>query len=251
MSTTNFACPIVGLYSEALKSSNAELTANPEIDYMNPVMPIFDPKAMEARLHEELGDKFDISKSQIKAALAKAYAAQDEYRRDVRLKGEETLEMIEREGLHGIVLSGRPYHVDPEINHGIPELIQGYGYPVLSEDSISHLSESEKPLRIVNQWNYHKRLYRAANLVAKRDDLDIVQLVSFGCGLDAVTTDQVEETLKRHGKVYTQVKIDEINNLGAVRIRMRSLFSAIRERQNIGITSQQMSEPPVRVEYTK
>ena len=138
---------------------------------------------------------------------------------------------MEETGRRGIVLAGRPYHVDPEINHGIPELITSYGIAVLTEDSVSHLHQPERPLIVMDQWMYHSRLYAAANFVKTRDDLDLIQLNSFGCGLDAVTTDQVNDILTRSGKIYTCLKIDEVNNLGAARIRIRSLIAAIRVRE--------------------
>jgi predicted nucleotide-binding protein (sugar kinase/HSP70/actin superfamily) len=146
------------------------------------------------------------------------------------VKGEEALEWVERRGGHGIVLAGRPYHVDPEIHHGIPSIIAELGMAVISEDSIAHLAEVVRPLRVVDQWSYHSRLYAAATFVSRRDDLDLVQLVSFGCGLDAVTSDQVAEILEAAGKIYTGIKIDEQANLGAARIRLRSLAAAIAER---------------------
>ena len=151
-------------------------------------------------------------------------------RRDIEQKGEETLAWLKETGRHGIVLAGRPYHVDPEIHHGIPEMITSYGMAVLTEDSISHLSDAERPLVVTDQWMYHSRLYRAATLVKTSPNLDLIQLNSFGCGLDAVTTDQVSEILTAAGKIYTVLKIDEVNNLGAARIRIRSLIAALRVR---------------------
>ena len=138
---------------------------------------------------------------------------------------------MEETGRRGIVLAGRPYHIDPEIHHGIPDMINSYGIAVLTEDSVSHLAPLERPLRVNDQWMYHTRLYAAANFVKERDDLDLIQLNSFGCGLDAVTTDEVQEILSNSGKIYTCLKIDEVNNLGAARIRVRSLLAAIRTRQ--------------------
>ena len=138
---------------------------------------------------------------------------------------------MEEPGRRGIVLAGRPYHTDPEINHGIPELITSYGIAVLTEDSVSHLQEVERPLMVMDQWMYHSRLYAAANFVKTRQDLDLIQLNSFGCGLDAVTTDQVNDILSKSGKIYTCLKIDEVNNLGAARIRIRSLLSALRVKE--------------------
>ena len=151
-----------------------------------------------------------------------------------RRKGEETLKYLEETGRHGIVLAGRPYHIDPEIHHGIPDLINSYGIAVLTEDSISHLAPVERPIRVNDQWMYHSRLYAAANYVKTRDDLDLIQLNSFGCGLDAVTTDEVYEILDGSDKIYTCLKIDEVNNLGAARIRIRSLIAAIRAKKEQG-----------------
>jgi predicted nucleotide-binding protein (sugar kinase/HSP70/actin superfamily) len=146
-------------------------------------------------------------------------------------KGEEVIKYIEENHSRAIVLAGRPYHLDPEINHGIPELINSYGIAVLTEDSVSHLANPERPLIVSDQWMYHSRLYAAASFVKTRDDIDLIQLNSFGCGLDAVTTDQVNDILTGSGKIYTCLKIDEVNNLGAARIRIRSLLSAIRVRE--------------------
>ena len=133
--------------------------------------------------------------------------------------------------LKGIVLAERPYHIDPHINHGIPEMINSLGMVVFTEDSIAHLGEVERPLRVVDQWVYHTRLYQAASFVALQDDLEFVQLNSFGCGLDAVTTDQVHDILARQSKIYTTLKIDEGSNLGAARIRLRSLKATMLERE--------------------
>ena len=149
------------------------------------------------------------------------------------------------------MLAGRPYHVDPEINHGIPELITSYGIAVLTEDSVSHLGQVERPLIVMDQWMYHSRLYRAANFVKTRDDLDLIQLNSFGCGLDAVTTDQVNDILTGSGKIYTVLKIDEVNNLGAARIRVRSLIAALRVRRERHIERKIVSSAYTRVEFTK
>ena len=149
-------------------------------------------------------------------------------------KGEETIKFLNETGNRGIVLAGRPYHIDPEVNHGIPELINSYNIAVLTEDSISHLNPAEHPLNVMDQWMYHSRLYAAANYVKTVDNLDLIQLNSFGCGLDAVTTDQVASILNDSDKIYTSLKIDEVNNLGAARIRVRSLLAAIRVREKRG-----------------
>ena len=166
-------------------------------------------------------------------------------------KGEETLKWLKETGRHGIVLAGRPYHVDPEINHGIPELITSYGFAVLTEDAVSHLGKVERPLIVTDQWMYHSRLYEAACFVKSQPNLDLIQLNSFGCGLDAVTTDQVNEILTRSGKIYTLLKIDEVNNLGAARIRVRSLISAIRVREMKHYRKPVVSNAYSRVFFTK
>ena len=149
----------------------------------------------------------------------------------MRTKGEETIRFLNETGNRGIVLAGRPYHIDPEVNHGLPELITSYNIAVLTEDSVSHLHQVERPLNVMDQWMYHSRLYAAANYVKTTENLDLIQLNSFGCGLDAVTTDQVAENLTNSDKIYTTLKIDEVNNLGAARIRVRSLLAAIRVRE--------------------
>ena len=166
----------------------------------------------------------------MKAAAHKAWEEMDAVHKDIEKKGEETLQYLKETGRRGIVLAGRPYHIDPEIHHGIPDLINSYGVAVLTEDSVSHLVPVERPIRVNDQWMYHSRLYAAANFVKTRDDLDLIQLNSFGCGLDAVTTDEVYEILDGSGKIYTCLKIDEVNNLGAARIRVRSLLAALRAK---------------------
>ncbi|MBO5618239.1 MAG: 2-hydroxyacyl-CoA dehydratase, partial [Pseudobutyrivibrio sp.] len=176
-------------------------------------------------------EEFDISASEVKAAAHAAWLEQEHFRNDMYTKGQEVLKYLEETGKHGIVLAGRPYHVDPEINHGIPELINSYGIAVLTEDSISNLGEVERPLIVMDQWMFHSRMYSAANYVKKHDNLDLIQLNSFGCGLDAVTTDQVADILTQSGKIYTCLKIDEVNNLGAARIRVRSLLAALRVKK--------------------
>lgn len=174
---------------------------------------------------------FHLPESQIRDAVSAGWKELAMTRLEIQKKGEEVLDYMEDTGRRGIVLAGRPYHVDPEINHGIPELINSYGICVLTEDSVSHLGDLERPLIVMDQWMYHTRLYSAANFVKTRDDLDLIQLNSFGCGLDAVTTDCVNDILNGSGKIYTCLKIDEVNNLGAARIRVRSLLAAIRVKE--------------------
>ena len=177
--------------------------------------------------------KYCFTKKELEKAITLAENEYQKFRQDVHRKGEEALKYIEENNIKGIVLAGRPYHVDPEINHGIDTMINSLGLAVLSEDSVAHLAEVKRPIRVVDQWMFHSRLYAAAEYVGHNKSLELVQLNSFGCGVDAVTTDQVEEILKSYGKIYTLIKIDEINNLGAVRIRIRSLLSNMKKRKNL------------------
>lgn len=223
----HYNCPIVTSYAENIKN-NVEELQNSSIRFMNPFLAFTNEKILSDRLVTVFSD---LPKVEVENAALCAWEELENSRRDIEKKGEETLRFLKESGRHGIVLAGRPYHIDPEINHGIPELINSYGMAVLSEDSISHLAEIERPIRVNDQWMYHTRLYAAANYVKTTDNLDIIQLNSFGCGLDAVTTDQVQEILSKSGKIYTCLKIDEVNNLGAARIRVRSLIAAIRVRE--------------------
>ena len=226
----HYNCPIVTSYAENIKNNVDELH-DPEIDFRNPFLAF----TSEAVLTDRLVEVFkDLPAQEVKAAAHAAWEELAAARRDIEKKGEETLEYLKETGRRGIVLAGRPYHIDPEIHHGIPDLINSYGLAVLTEDSISHLADIERPIRVNDQWMYHSRLYAAASFVKTREDLDLIQLNSFGCGLDAVTTDEVYEILDGSGKIYTCLKIDEVNNLGAARIRIRSLLAAIRakEKQN-------------------
>lgn len=227
----HYNCPIVTSYPEVIKNNIDIFHQKNDIIYINPFLPIFDKKALKKRLLEELGERFNIGKKEMDRAVDLAWKEQERYRAEVKAQGEKTLKEIKEKNLKGIVLAGRPYHVDPEINHGIPELLTGLGLAVLTEDSIAHLGKVERPLRVIDQWVYHNRLYRAADFIARNKSLEIIQLTSFGCGLDAVTSDQVDEIMKKHGRMYTLIKIDEGANLGAIRIRVRSLLAALKERE--------------------
>ncbi|MBO5245961.1 MAG: 2-hydroxyacyl-CoA dehydratase [Eubacterium sp.] len=226
----NYNCPIVTSYAENIKNNVDEITSG-AVRFLNPFLTFASKDALSAKLCEVFQKEFSIPAAEISAAVTSAWAEQIRVRNLMRKKGEQALRWLEKHGKHGIVLAGRPYHVDPEINHGIPELINSYGIAVLTEDSISHLGEVERPLIVMDQWMYHSRLYAAANYVKKTENLDLIQLNSFGCGLDAVTTDCVSDILTKSGKIYTCLKIDEVNNLGAARIRIRSLLAAIRVRK--------------------
>lgn len=225
-----YNCPIVTSYPENIKN-NIDSIINGEVDFMHPFLSLQNEETLSIRLTQELSEKFGIGEKEIKSAVHAAWAELSACREDMRKKGEETIAFLEKTGNRGIVLAGRPYHIDPEVNHGLPELINSYNIAVLTEDSVSHLHPVERPINVMDQWMYHSRLYAAANYVKTTDNLDFIQLNSFGCGLDAVTTDQTAEILNNSDKIYTSLKIDEVNNLGAARIRVRSLLAAIRVRE--------------------
>lgn len=245
----NYNCPIVTSYPETIHANEDEVRRD-DLTYIYPFLPMYDMPRLKERLVEELS-AFSLTYDEVSDAVDKAYTEREAVREDMKAKGEEVLSYLMQTNRKGIVLAGRPYHVDPEINHGIPEMITGLGLAVLTEDSVAHLGQVDRPLRVLDQWVYHSRLYEAASFVATRQDLELVQLNSFGCGLDAVTTDQVHDILQQHRKTYTLVKIDEINNLGAVRIRIRSLLAAMRERERKQITPRKLYETPQRAIFTE
>lgn len=226
----HYNCPIVTSYPENIKN-NMDPIIHGEVDFIHPFINLQSEETISYRLNEELANKFHISEGEIRQAVHAAWEELAACREDMRKKGEETIHFLNETGNRGIVLAGRPYHIDPEVHHGLPELINSYNIAVLTEDSVSHLSKVERPLNVMDQWMYHSRLYAAASYVKTVDNLDLIQLNSFGCGLDAVTTDQVAEILTNSDKIYTSLKIDEVNNLGAARIRVRSLLAAIRVRE--------------------
>ena len=226
----HYNCPIVISYSEVLRN-NVEGLKKDDIKFINPFLP-FDKKNLVKKILElDEFKEYHFTKAELMEAADKAEAEYQKCKNDIREKGLETVRYLEENNLKGIVLAGRPYHVDPEINHGIDTLITSLGLAVLTEDSVSDKTEAKRPLRVVDQWVYHARLYAAADFVGKHNNLELVQLNSFGCGVDAVTTDQVEEILSSFGKMYTLIKIDEVNNLGAVRIRIRSLIASMKKRE--------------------
>ncbi|HZK32994.1 MAG TPA: acyl-CoA dehydratase activase-related protein, partial [Tissierellaceae bacterium] len=242
-------CPVIVGYTEVIKHNIEELKEK-EVLFLNPFVSFNNKNSLTKEIFNSF-KSFDIPLKEIKTAVNNAWEELNAYRADLRLKGEETLEYLKENDLKGIVLGGRPYHIDPAINHGIPGLITSLGMAVLTEDSVEHLGELNRPMRVLDQWTYHSRLYRAADYVGRQKNLEMVQLNSFGCGLDAVTTDQVNEILSSYGKIYTNLKIDEISNLGAATIRLRSLMAALEERKNREIKS---SEGPLyndRIIFTK
>ena len=239
-----YNCPIVMSYPTALGLNVDAITEN-HVEFMYPFVPYHDKVELKRRLYELLavervadaeagrgrvrGPK--LTRTEIDQAVNAAYEADARFHQDIQTMGEEAMRWIEDNGGHGIVLAGRPYHNDPEINHALPELIASFGFAVLTEDSVAHLVKPERPIRVVDQWMFHSRLYAAARFVTMRNDLDLIQLNSFGCGLDALTTDQVQEILEASGKIYTVLKIDEVSNLGAARIRIRSLMAALKDQE--------------------
>ena len=223
----HYNCPIVTSYSENIKNNVEEITGG-QMRLRNPFLSFRDLGTVTMALLKEFAE---LPAKEVKEAASAAWDELALVREDIMKKGEETLKYLEETGKRGIVLAGRPYHIDPEINHGIPELITSFDLAVLTEDSISHLGRPERPLIVSDQWMYHSRLYAAASYVKTVENLDLIQLNSFGCGLDAVTTDQVNDILSGSDKIYTCLKIDEVNNLGAARIRIRSLLSAIKVRE--------------------
>ncbi|MFA9463745.1 MAG: acyl-CoA dehydratase activase-related protein [Velocimicrobium sp.] len=225
----HYNCPIVTSYGENIKNNMEELRSD-QITYQNPFLSFETEEIATSRLIQYFKQENNIPEIEIKTAAHAGWLEMLQVKKEIEQKGEETISYLEKTGKKGIVLAGRPYHIDSEINHGIPELITSYDIAVLTEDSVSHLGMVDRPTIAMDQWMYHSRLYQAASLVRTKDCLELIQLNSFGCGLDAVTTDQVNDILTKSGKIYTVLKIDEVNNLGAARIRIRSLLSAIKDR---------------------
>ncbi len=226
----HYNCPIVTSYAENIKNNVDEISTG-KVEFLNPFLSFKDSETLKNGLVKALCPRFKILEQELCQAVDDAWEELFNTRLDMQKQGEKALAYLKKTGRHGIVLAGRPYHVDPEINHGIPELLNSCGIAVLTEDSVSHLTPVERPLIVMDQWMYHSRLYAAANYVKTTENLDLIQLNSFGCGLDAITTDCVNDILTKSGKIYTCLKIDEVNNLGAARIRIRSLLAAIRVRE--------------------
>ena len=223
-SDNHFNCPVVAYYPELLLANNPRLNND---NFIHPYMDLNIRKNVEKVLAKVL-KKYNI-KGRIPTAVDAAYEALERYHINVAAKAREIIEQARRENRKIIVLAGRPYHIDKEINHGIHKLITSLGMAVVTEDSVAMLAKTPK-LGVLNQWTYHSRLYRAAKYVTTQPDMQLIQLVSFGCGIDAVTSDEVRNILESGGKLYTQLKIDEINNLGAARIRLRSLVAAMEQK---------------------
>lgn len=243
----HFNCPVVASYPESI-DANIDLK---NVKFYKPFLTLNDKERFVEKLYREIGDSENLTLNEIKSATEEAYLELFKYKQDVKDEGSKAIDYMREHNKRGIVLAGRPYHVDPEINHGIPEMIEGYGLIVLSEDSLENKYPIERPLRVIDQWAYHTRLYAAATYVSNTDDLELIQLNSFGCGLDAVTTDQVNEILGKNNKIYTLIKIDEITNLGAIRIRIRSLLASIEERDKSGIIHKHIESDVYKPVFTK
>lgn len=241
-SDNHYNCPVVASYAENIRG-NMDILREKEIKFLQPFLPLNNSQRLIERLIEELAEEH-LKRNEIEAAVEAAYIELEHYKKDVRKYGQKILERVEREHLTAILLAGRPYHIDPEINHGIPEMIQSYGLPVLSEDMLYHQPAKEEALSIVNQWSYHARLYHAASYAAEHDNITLIQFSSFGCGLDAITTGQVRAILEEHHRLYTMIKLDEVSNLGAARIRVRSLIAALARRQSLPYHSTEIIERP-------
>ena len=224
----HYNCPVVAYYPELLHANLQKLS---QVRYLYPYLSTDDPKSFVREIYTYLRQYVaDLTKREVKQAAEQAYQVYYRWHDDLRLEAEKAIAETRARGGKIIVLAGRPYHVDPEVNHGIDRLISGLGVTVLTEDSIFELAAPQR-VRVLNQWTYHARMYSAAQYVATQPDMELVQLVSFGCGIDAITTDEVRDILESAGKLYTELKIDEINNLGAVKIRIRSLLEAMEERR--------------------
>ena len=227
MTDNHYNCPVVAYYSELLKGNVDELA---KVKFLYPYLNINNKKELAKELYTYLAEFFDgITKSEVKKAVDFGLNEYDKYMQAVRDEGARALEFARKNNKRIMILAGRPYHIDAEIGHGIDKLANSLGFVVVSEDSVFRLAEPFT-VKVLNQWTYHARLYRAARYAAEHSDTELVQLVSFGCGVDAITTDEVRSILESEGKYYTQIKIDEITNLGAVKIRLRSLIGALDER---------------------
>ncbi len=248
----HYNCPIVTSYPETIKH-NVEALEEEHVTFLNPFLNLDHEESVSKELFKTLSEHYpDLTQKEVKEALDAAYAERSHYREDVRHHGDEILDWLQKNHRKGIVLAGRPYHIDPEINHGLEKIITGLGMAVLSEDCIAQHGQLGRPLRVLDQWSYHSRLYDAADFVGTRPELELVHLVSFGCGVDAVTSEQVQEILRTHGKTYMMIKIDEGSNLGAIRIRLRSLKASMDERDEMQEQAPEVcAVPDVQYEFHK
>ncbi len=226
VSDNHYNCPVVAYYPDLL---SVNIPALAKVRYIHPNIGIHRPKDFEKKGAELLEKEFGVPRRESVRAIRRAYAAYDDYRALVRTKGQEYIDYARANGKKILVVAGRPYHMDPEINHGINDLITSFGFVLITEDAVFH-HMSKQPRHVLNQWTYHARMYNAARYVCTQPDMAFIQLVSFGCGVDAITTDELRSILEEGGDLYTQLKIDDISNLGAVKIRIRSLMAALEAR---------------------
>ena len=222
-SDNHYNCPVVAHYPEVVEANMDHLELE---KFIQPYVSLSNKKKFVETAHLILKDYVDVSKRDIKKAFDIGLESYFDFRKDVQREGEAALQYAMENDLNTIVFAGRPYHIDPEVNHGIPKLIRSLNVVLLSEDSINHLAD-QNAVKVLDQWTYHTRLYDAAKVITTLERVNMVQLVSFGCGLDAITSDEIKDILEDAGKLYTQIKIDEISNLGAVNIRLRSLLSTM------------------------
>ena len=246
----HYNCPIVATYPEVIANNMNEIFEEAGVTFTHDFLPYDDDKRLAKRMVSVLAGR-NIGAKEIEEAVAAARKEQEQFKADVEQEGLRAIDFAEKHGKKAIVLSGRPYHLDKEINHGIDTMITSYDMVVLSEDSVCKMGNLPRPIRVLDQWTYHSRLYKAADYVGTRDDMELVQLNSFGCGVDAVTTDEVEEILEHSNKLYTVLKIDEGTNLGAIRIRIRSLKAAMEEREKHGVKAHHDTKPYERVYFTE
>ncbi|MEA4922659.1 MAG: acyl-CoA dehydratase activase-related protein [Eubacteriaceae bacterium] len=249
-SPNHYNCPIVATYPEVIGNNMDDIFDEYNVKFTHPFLPYDDDQKMTRELARLLGPN-GVSRSEVEDAVKAARKEDKRFHDDIKKQGEYALKYARQHGKKAVVLAGRPYHVDPEINHGMNKLISSFDMVVLSEDSVAHMAELPRPIRVLDQWVYHSRMYKAANFTGSTDDVELIQLNSFGCGLDAVTTDQIEEIARNHNKLYTVLKIDEGSNLGAAKIRIRSLKAAMEEREKNGIKHVDDKDPYERVNFTK
>lgn len=228
----HYNCPVVAYYSEVI-DANVKRVKEDGVRYLKQYVSLYEKGHFSERMYENLREYYPtLTKKDVKKATKAAYKAYDNYEKMVFDKGMEIINKAREEKKTILVLAGRPYHVDPLINHDIDKLVLQFDCAVVSEDVVAKLCKKPEPSHVLNQWTYHSRMYKAADYVSTTDDMQLMQLVSFGCGVDAVTSDEVRDILERHGKIYTQIKIDEVTNLGTVKIRIRSLLEALNKRKN-------------------
>ena len=226
LADNHYNCPVVAYYPDLLA---VNIPALSKVKYLHPNLGIHRPKDFEKKGAKLLAEEFGVPKREAVKAIRKAYEAYHGFRDLVQQKGAEYIDFARKSGRKILVVAGRPYHMDPEINHGINDLITSFGFVLVTEDAVfQHMGK--EPRHVLNQWTYHARMYNAARYVCTQPDMAFIQLVSFGCGVDAITTDELRSILEEHGELYTQLKIDDISNLGAVKIRIRSLIAALDAR---------------------